>query len=246
MREMDFDGSTFRVSAKKDYQGTPIPTDIIRTAKEFAYEMSFGQGHHRDHRTGGRMNRTPAEIFCNTFQGKLAESVLRTVFLDNGIQCSDTDYRVFPEGIWDDTDLMAGGKRISVKSAAWFSNLLLLESHDYDDNGDYIPNLNAGAVAAFDFYVLVRISPGLKAQDLTISEVCRHRWSYDIAGWISHDELISVIRSGQKIRQNDFLNGKVRMDADNYYVQAGDLHPINELCAILKEVISWGLRSLVW
>lgn len=192
--------------------------------------------------------RKPGEQFCNTFQGKLAEVVLRKHLLKNGLDCGEPDFAVYGEGIWDDTDLMVSNISLSVKSAAHFSNLLLLEENDYDQDGNYLPNYRNGATASYDYYLLVRIQPdikrtfkdkGLLSSDQISKEkiskiIFNEKWYYDIAGWISHDEFVSVIRDRQVIPQNATLQKWTIMDAPNYYIQSGDLHDINELCNILR------------
>ncbi|MCM1505277.1 MAG: hypothetical protein NC127_08785 [Muribaculum sp.] len=128
----------------------------------FAYEMCFGTGHHRSRRTGGNFSRNALEKFCNTFQGKLSELCLRRELLDAGLVCGTPDMGIYGKGKWDGADLMVEDRTVSVKSAAFFSNLLLLESEDYDCNGEYLPNLLSGSIAKYDYYVLVRIRPDIK------------------------------------------------------------------------------------
>lgn len=72
------------------------------------------------------------------------------------------------------------------------------------------------------------------SKDTISSIIFSQNWSYDIAGWISHEEFVSVIRSKQIIPQNALLNGKIPMDASNYYIQSDDMHNITELCNILR------------
>ena len=52
----------------------------------------------------------------------------------------EPDLGVYEAGIWDDVDLIVNNRKISVKSAAHFSQLLLLEADDWDEHGYYIPN----------------------------------------------------------------------------------------------------------
>lgn len=54
-------------------------------------------------------------------------------------------------------------------------------------------------------------------------------WSYDIPGYITNDELVYVINNDFVLPQGSMLGEKTRMDAENYYVQAGDMHDIDEL-----------------
>ncbi len=57
------------------------------------------------------------------------------------------------------------------------------------------------------------------------------KWEYDIPGFIYHSELVKLIQEKRIIPQNAILNGTTRMDAENYYFQTGNMHPIVELYA---------------
>ncbi|MDE6408958.1 MAG: hypothetical protein K2K81_01750 [Muribaculaceae bacterium] len=248
MHKLRVIGSAYYNELRKPFQHNQVPSSLIESVKDFAYEMCFGSGHHRTHRTGGQHDRKAGEKFCNTFQGKLAEAVVRECLTERGLTCGKPDFNVYGEGVWDDCDLTVNGKTLSIKSAAYFSNLLLLEKEDYDYNGNYLPNLNAGGTASYDYYLLVRIKPDIKqifrnsrmlfsdniSKESIDSIISSQTWYYDIAGWITHSEFVSVIRSGHVILQNALLNGSVRMDASNYYVQSGDMHPIEELVELLS------------
>lgn len=229
--------NSYTINRKKLFNGLLIQSTDLRKAFDFAYEMCFGEGHHRDHRTGGQYNRKNGEMFCNIFQGKLAEIVLYNYFISNGIECATPDFAIYGEGIWDDTDLIIKGKKINVKSAAFFSNLLLLEVKDWNSWGQYIPNLNAGTTSIYDYFILVRIQPDIKnilrINNYYTSNVVEKEnlekvlfdeiWKYDITGFISNEQLIEVIRNKDILPQNSLLNGRIRMDAENYYIQSGDM-----------------------
>lgn len=60
-------------------------------------------------------------------------------------------------------------------------------------------------------------------------------WSYDIAGYITHQDLKSVIENRQFISKGARLNGKIPMDADNYYVQCGDMRKFSNIINKIKE-----------
>jgi hypothetical protein len=152
--------------------------------------------------------------------------------------------------MWDDNDLVANGRFLSVKSAKFFSNLLLLEKGDYDSNGCYIPNKEIGKNNVIDYFILVRISPcadkTLKDNNFHKSDeiknefldklIIKTRWCYDVVGWISHDEFVNEVIKGKFIiPQGAKLNNNyTKMDAGNYYVHSGDMHKIEELFKILK------------
>lgn len=53
----------YYINNRKNFNGIPIDTDQISKAFEFAYEMCFGSGHHRSHRSGGQTNRKNGEFY---------------------------------------------------------------------------------------------------------------------------------------------------------------------------------------
>jgi hypothetical protein len=211
----------FYVSNPKEFAGATISKEDIQKAIDFSYEMCFGQGHHRDCRTGGQYGRKSGEKFCNTFQGKLAEIVLHNFFKLNGLILKGPDFGVFGKGIWDDCDLEIRGKKINVKSVASQSNLLLLETKDWNEKGQYIPNLlaNNGTTIAYDYFILVRIQPDIKKlfsgqrylysneiEKKDIEElIYKSNWNFDIAGYCNHEQLIAVIKN--TIRQQSYRLG---------------------------------------
>ncbi len=235
--------NSYTVNSKKIFNGIQILPRDLRKIFDFAYAMCFGDGHHRNHRTGGQYGRKNGEMFCNTFQGKLAEVVLYSLFISNGIDCDEPDFAIYGEGVWDDSDLVIKGKKINVKSAAHFSNLLLLETKDWNSLGQYIPNLNSGSTSNYDYFILVRIQPDIKkilrdsrffysneVEKEKLEEVIfNETWKYDIAGFISNEQLIAVIKNKNILPQNSLLNGRIPIDAENYYMQSGDMLNINEL-----------------
>lgn len=54
-------------------------------------------------------------------------------------------------------------------------------------------------------------------------------WLFDIPGIIRSTELKYLINMDYIIHQGDLLNGRTRMDADNYYCHIADMHDISEL-----------------
>lgn len=240
--------NSYTVNSRKVFHGIKVvPTDL-RKIFDFAYDMCFGEGHHRNHRTGGYYGRKNGEMFCNTFQGKLAEVVLYSLFISSGIDCGEPDFGIYGEGVWDDSDLVIKGKKINVKSAAHFSNLLLLETKDWNSLGQYIPNLNVGSTSNYDYFILVRIQPDIKkllrdskyfysneVENEKLEKVIFNEiWKYDIAGFNSNEQLIEVIKNKDILPQNSLLNGRIPMDAENYYMQSGDMGDIDELIKILR------------
>ncbi|TDO94918.1 hypothetical protein [Flavobacterium sp. 245] len=236
-------GDYYFVNNKKPFKGILINEADLKNALDFAYEMSFGIGHHRSTRTGGQYGRKNGEKFCNIFQGKLAEIVLYNFFKSKSIACNEPDFGIYGEGIWDDADLEIYNKKINVKSAASQSNLLLLETKDWSNNGQYLPNLNNGSANLYDYFILVRINPDIKkifrSKRLMYTDVIpktdieeitfAQTWSYDIAGYCTTENLVQAIANNNILPQNSILNEYTKMDAENYYIQCGDMKDIDEL-----------------
>lgn len=238
------DGDKYYIKEKVQFKPRVVNNRIIDLSFQFAYEMAFGSGYHRNHRTGGQELRAPIDIFRNTFQGKIAEGVFYDYLSQNTIKCDKVDYGIHGKGVWDDTDIIYKEKKISIKSTAFFSNLLLLESEDWDSEGRYLPNiLNNEGADFYDYFVLIRIKPNtnslfkgsISQQDLR-REINKNTWYYDIAGWCSRLTLKFIIKNNYILPKNALLNGKTRMDAENYYIQCVDLKTINELITILKAI----------
>lgn len=230
------------------FKGIEIDKNQFIKAFDFAYEMCFGTGHHRNHRSGGQINRKSGELFCNTFQGKLSEIVLYTSFLNKGVNITEPDFTVSGKGIWDDVDLIINNKKINVKSAAFFSNLLLLETKDWNEKGEYLPNINISSSSNYDYFILVRIKPDIKniltsnrlfysndiEKETLLNLIIDKQWFYDIAGSCSSDTIRYIIKNNYILPQNSLLNGKTKMDAENYYIQSGDLKNIDLLLDNIK------------
>ena len=120
--------------------------------------MTFGKsGEHRKYRSGGSHLRKNGEIFCDTFQGKLAEFFVYKELTSMGINCPKTCIEKWGLGTRDDDDFSINNTSINIKSMAFFSNLLLLKTKDWDISGKYIPNSKY-----YDYFVVVRIKPELK------------------------------------------------------------------------------------
>ena len=60
-------------------------------------------------------------------------------------------------------------------------------------------------------------------------------WQFDIPGFITKNDLKKVIFERQIIPQNSLLMSRfTKMDAENFYIQAGCMKPISELIPLLK------------
>lgn len=235
---------SYTINSRKQFNPiNDFNIDFINESFDFAYDMSFGKvGEHRDHRTGGSYKRKNGEIFINTFQGKLAEFAIYDIFKSHGIDLSKPDLEKYELGIWDKCDFNINGIKVAVKSTKNFGQLLLLETKDWSSKGEYLPNLASGD-CIYQYFILVRISPdgeGLMKQNKILYSheldkekikniISAEKWSYDSPGFIKHSELVQAIDNNFIIPKGALLNGKTRMDAENYYIQAGDMHDVNML-----------------
>jgi hypothetical protein len=247
MKKLTFKENSYFVNSKKEFCSFSVSNEIIQKALDFAYAMVFEEGHHRNHRSGGSIKRKNGELFCNAFQGKMAEFIIHDLFTERGLACTGVDTSVSGKGIWDDCDLVCNSKKINIKSCAYFSNLLLLETKDWDKQGNYIPNRDA-QTSEYDCFVLVRIKPDIKKvfkenkllfsdtleKNKILELLANESWQYDVAGWIDKLDLVQIINAGFTLPQGATLNTKTTVDANNYYVQSGDMKYLRDLIPILK------------
>ncbi len=243
----DSNSNCYSISNPKTFSKNKVQTDLLEKVFDFAYQMVFGIGFHRKNRSGGNLIRKNGALFCNTFQGKLSEVILNTIFIDFGLETSKPDFEIYGPGVWDNFDLMVNSSKISVKSGAYFSNLLLLESSDWDKNGRYIPDIKSNNQFV-DYFVMVRILPDIKTifkekKLFYLDQIEKENlkkivfsldWFFDIPGCCTLKTIKYCIENNYIIPQNSFLNSTTKMDACNYYVQTGSLKPLEVLLEILR------------
>ena len=219
-----------------------LKPETIDKVFDFAYSMVYTpKGYHRSRRSGGKKKRKNGQKFADTFQGKIAECAACNYFYkyDKSVY---PDFNVEGVGEWDSVDLTVNNKEVAVKSTKDYGQLLLLETKDWNDKGYYIPNIKKG-IYKYDYVMLVRIKPScedlLKKKKLLYSKyvdrdelkqlVKSQKWSYDYAGYITYDELLHIIKNKYILPQNGLLNGKMPMDAENYYVQAYNMKQLDTI-----------------
>ena len=183
------------------------------------------------------------EIFCDTFQGKLQNFLYKSLF-ELGLSCPKPEIERWEKGKWDDQDFFINNTEISIKSMAFFSNLLLLETKDWDLRGNYRPNKKK-----YDLIVIVRIKPDLKSffrsrrilytNFLDKGElremITKIDFEADIPGFVQFEELLKIIQQKQILPQNAFLNGRTKMDAENYYVLSKDFIKFENIKSFIKK-----------
>ena len=233
---------SYSVTMKKPFtpQGT-IRRITLETVATFAFDMTFGtKGAHRNNRTGGSTKRSEVQILTDTFQGKLSEFALANIlYKQEGFKAPETS--TYALGEWESADFELGKSVISVKSTKYFGNLLLLEKGDWDSTGSY--KQSGDKPKTYSHIVLVRVAPFMEdlirprsqfqapSYEEVLKVILAQEWKYEITGFINSEDLKKVIVMGHEIPKGSLLNGTVKMDASNYYVQAGDLRSPEELVA---------------
>lgn len=237
---MRVNGQTFHVTKKKPFSPNgQIRSSTIETVLKFAFDMTYGsKGQHRDHRSGGTAKRSNAQIMSDTYQGKLSEFALANILYKlEGFIPPDTS--TYDLGEWESADFQVGVNHFSVKSTKYFGNLLLLEKRDWDAFGRYLPT--GENPKSYTHIVLVRISPDIEelispkssssepSYEKLLMKLLDRKWEYEITGYITSEDLMRIMKMGHLIPRGALLNGKVRMDATNFYVQAADLRSFVDL-----------------
>lgn len=243
---MTVSGVKFSVNSKASFN--PIGKFKYKTVEaviNFAFDMTFGlKGEHRHSRSGGTISRGNLEIFVNTFQGKLSEYAVANILYQHK-DFKEPDLSTHGLGVWEDVDFLIGDNAIAVKSTKSFGNLILLETSDWNSQGEYIASVSE--LKTYSHIVLVRIKPDTEEalrnfqpnMNLKIAHADLYSllislpWEYDIPGYITKVDLINIIKTGLIIPKGAYLNNSVKMDAENYYIQAGDLRPVKELLSDL-------------
>lgn len=243
------EGNKFFIERKRKFvSNSELSLEDLEFCFTHAYDMTLGRiGVHRDHRTGGHKKRTLGERFANAFQGKIAEYAFRNYCLGGDFNISEPDIRVMGENRWDRCDFILNENLISIKSTKAYGNLLLLETGDYNQQGAYIHVDEDEEPIQYDYFVFMRVNPFIDdimnnnewlardevPRDQLKNVIFSNSWEFNIGGYISSEEFVSIIREGFILPQGAMLNGRVPMDAENYYIQAGDMHNIDELLNIV-------------
>lgn len=222
-KKLDKRNNSYFINSKKSFSNSfTLSYESVSKAKRFAKKMTYEKkGEHRKYRSGGSHIRNQREIYLNTLSGKISEFALFEYLSKKEILVEEPDVETYSLGVWDTFDFQIFNKHLSVKSTKHFGNLILLETKDWSKDGEYLPNL-AKETSNYDFHILIR------------TKESNDKWEYDMPGFITHQDFKNVIKQKLILPKSSFLNGKIRMDAENYYIQAGDLRKIDDLINLLK------------
>ena len=71
-------------------------------------------------------------------------------------------------------------------------------------------------------------------RDALMRLIAGETWTLDIAGGATSEMVKKMITSGMILPQRALLNGRVEMDAENYYIQAGSMMSPDEIIDALR------------
>ncbi|MGG3915996.1 hypothetical protein [Rossellomorea vietnamensis] len=227
-----------------------IKYEYLIASYAFSYAMSFSEeGHHRRTRSGGSKSRKNVEVFCDAFIGKLGEFAVYQYFKDNGVLLNYPDVSIMGQGEWDSYDFIYKGRKIGAKTTKSIGNLLLLETKDWNQNAQYIPNLKTGN-ADYDDMLFVRVDSNIVSNlkekklyynneidiDILEEEFKKGTYQFDISH-VPIDTIKLAIQNKLIINKNDYLQSlDTKMDAQNYYIQSLDMFQINGYINTLKGI----------
>jgi len=225
----EFDRIIFDTYSKKEFApDTKLKPESIRKCLIFASEMAYGNGYHKSQSFGNsNFDRSPHDIFINTFQGKLAELAVYNELFAMGIRPDNPpEFDIWGKGKWEDCDftLNNGTIRASIKSTKWFGNLLLLEKHKYNEKGQFLETFESEP-QAYDFTFMVRIQGVKSPKPQYYLE--RNDIEVEVTGFMSHSKFLQVIEEKQIIPQGIILG--TPLIVDNYYIFAQDLTDVKYL-----------------
>jgi len=119
----------------------------------------------------------------------------------------------------------------------------LLETKDWNEDGMYIPNGKP-----YDYFIVSRTKPDLKsvfkskrmlysdnASFSTIEAIIDEiNFEADIPGYIDNSMLVEAIVAQQILPKGALLNGRITMDAENYYILSYDFLELENIVQALR------------
>ena len=191
--------------------------ECFNFAKKIANPNDFGEHNPNSH--GGEHERDADEIFQNAFQGKVAEFAFYNLF-KNRVQMNPPDLNRWEKGVWEDADfeLHHEGTHylISLKSTKSIGNLLLLEKHRYNKQGEYIEGTQKDSPVKHDYIFLARVKGIDSKFSNSYNEKKLHTIKAEISGYISNSTFKKNIAKNKYIKKGTLIGNKPMM-VDNYW-----------------------------
>ena len=222
----------FAVTSKKSFKPSIDVSEYTADVIEWAYNNVWGKGHLK---SSGRDKSTK---FRDSILGKFGEFALYKHLVKIGYDLPSPDLTVMGYGEWDDGDLFLEGKKISVKSTNFFSDLLLLKKEEWDQEGGYLYGRD-GIDRSYKAFFLCRMKPNL--DDILpiegdddpgidhLNQCLEHvNFRMDIPGYITIEDFKKIIQNNMFIPAGGKI-GKKGFDLPLYYCQTGDLRDLDSI-----------------
>ena len=237
------DGS-YSVFSKKHFKSKIDVSEFAIECIDHAYELIWGSGYMKPN------GRNKSARFKDLLKGKLGEFALYKHLLGLGYEVEYPDLTIRGKGKWDNGDIFIKGKnqegneeikKLSVKTAYYFSDLLLLRKEEWDSEGGYLYTENGIPDYSYKAFFFCRMRPNLDSDGISSIEGDDNpglenlykslqgiRFSMDIAGYINMDDFKRIISQGLFFESGVYI-GKKKWDESFYYCQSGDLRDIDEI-----------------
>lgn len=232
----------YSVFSKKHYRGKIDVGEYVNECIDHAYQLCWGSGYTKPR------GRDKSTRFKDALKGKLGEFALykHLVSLGHGVKYPDLTVR--GRGEWDDGDIFVEGKnsegkeefkKLSVKTAYYFSDLLLLKKDEWDELGGYIYTKDGIPDYSYRAFFLCRMKPNLDDvlmisgdSDPGIENLYKSlesvKFTMEITGYINIEDFKKIIQEGLFFKSGDYV-GKKKWEESFYYCQSGDLRDIDDI-----------------
>ncbi|WP_227429993.1 hypothetical protein [Psychrobacter sp. I-STPA6b] len=236
------------------WQYTPSISEI-QDCLSFSWKMTYGtDGEHRHYRSGGSQQRKPHQIFLDAFIGKMGEIAFYQMCQSRqkAHNISNVDFDCYQRGQWDNSDFVITDEnnqtyKVAIKTAKSFSNLLLLETKDWqvynndayylldqqsldsqqENNNhkyDYLSFCRVDSNIHQDFKKLIKQNSVEVLEDIVLNQLYKTvQVQTEVVGYITNSDLVKVIQEHYILPKGSMLGRSTPMDAENYYVQSGCL-----------------------
>ena len=221
LRKLNESGNSVYVTSPKEFKEDGTINQYSLDSLKWAYDNAYN-GHFKNARNAFSTMR-------DAFLGKLGEFACYEWWKSKGYKLDPPELILRKRGEWDDGDLVVEERKVQVKTTGYNSNFMLLRKKDWDENANYLWGKN-GKDDKYGAFFLCRIKPDPRkifqeeSRLMDLISICENTsWKYEITGWLPKKHIAFAIANNFIIPRGRFLNGKVRIEEDLIYFQAGDL-----------------------
>ena len=211
-------------TSKKNFKPIFSVNEYVKDSVIWAVSQKHFKAKGRDAKT----------IIRNAIQGKIGEFGLYKYFKSAGYDIDLPDLEIRGFGEYDSGDLFVRDKKIQIKTTKSYYNLLLLDKKDWDENGNYKYDKDE-VKKPYSAFFLCRIKPSVDEVipldiDYTIDNIMEcisnANFRIDIPGFADMNDFKECITGERYLKCKNYL-GKLKLEKDIYYFQAGDLKDID-------------------